>query len=550
MPWPFEVGREKAERAQDSRARGPFGRRAGAARAAFQAAALLAAAACVQTPRESVDTPYGVVRADTPEQARELAEMLVDLRPRVVAMLPDAVDRSTEVWLDSRLRGSELAGDRNVAALTNVSAGRIQLRGDATGIDLDFLLAHELVHALMGESWDPLPAVMKEGLCDTLAARLVPRSAPLARALRLFAARFAFGDQALDLALTEPGLGGRWGTRIDIASPGVDRRGPMDALALRGRGVRLHGDVDDEDALYGYGLLVVERSVDRVGLEGLHTLCVAAQEQDEEVVPVDWLLWAAGLDADPRSWDRALAEAFGPLELDALTSHLAQGLADAIVGNCRYRFPDFDATRFRDAAELTLGLHGGELEVDLRELPALEAAIDRAWDARPVHPMHPGDSRWYVDRLGLHMGVLREQAEPEPGLTLEWIVVAPEAAATLLQSASGTEGELDASRAPLEARVVLGRDADGPFVASTLPGGFEHFRVELGGVVVGDLVQCLNAEVSTGADGWSTVRCRLDPSVILEGAVLYDPVPNLVVSQSPLARPGGGRWPFRVSFSH
>ena len=287
--------------------------------------AALLAAGCVQTPPESVATPYGVVRADTAEQARELAETLVDLRPRVVALLPDAVDRSTEVWLDSRLRGSELADDRNVAAVTNVSAGRIQLRGDDAGIDLDFLLAHELVHALMGESWDPLPAVMKEGLCDTLAARLVPRSAAPARALRLFAARFAFGDQALDLALNEPGLGGRWGTRIDIASPGVERRGPMDALALRGRGVRLQGDVDDEDALYGYGLLVVERSVDRVGLEGLHMLCIAADEQGEDVVPGDWLLWAAGLDADPRSWDRALAEAFGPPELDALTAHLAEG---------------------------------------------------------------------------------------------------------------------------------------------------------------------------------------------------------------------------------
>src|SRR5262245_8072922 len=305
-----EVDRKTAERAQDSRARGPF-----RARAALRAAALMAAAACVETPRESVDTPYGMVRADTAEQARELAEMLVDLRPRVVALLPDAVDRSTEVWLDSRLRGSELAGDRSVAARTNGSAPRIQLRRDATGIDLDCLLAHELWHALMGASWDPLPAVMKEGLCDTLAAQLVPRSAPLARALRLFAARFAFGDQALDVALTEPGLGGRWGTRIDIASPGPGRRAPMDALALRGRGVLLKPETEDEDVLYGYGLLIVERAMRRVGIEGLHTLCVESREQGTDVVPLDWLLWAAGLDADPDTWNRALAEAFGPEEL-------------------------------------------------------------------------------------------------------------------------------------------------------------------------------------------------------------------------------------------
>src|SRR5262249_53279789 len=133
----------------------------------------------------------------------------------------------------------------------------------------------------------------------------------------------------------------------------------------------------------------------------------------EDVVPQEWLLWAAGLDADPDTWERALAEAFGPEELAALTGHLATGLSDAIVSNCRYRYPDFDAQRFRDEADLTLGLHGGELEVPLSSLPALEAAVDRTWNARPVNPMRPGDSRWYVDRVGLHMGVVRAEPGPE-----------------------------------------------------------------------------------------------------------------------------------------
>jgi hypothetical protein len=525
-----------AQRAQDSRGGRPL-------RRSLAWALLLGAAGCVQPPSESVDTPYGVVRADTAEQARELAEMLNELRPRVVALLPDAVDRSTEVWLDSGLRGSELAGDESVAALTNISAGRIQLRGDAGGIDLDFLLAHELVHALMGESWDPLPAVMKEGLCDSLAARLVPKSAPLARALRMFAARFAFGDQALDLALTEPDFGGRWGTRIDIASPGVLRRDPLDALALQGRGIRLHGDTEDEDALYGYGLLVVERAIDRIGVEGLNAMCREARDAGSEVVPPDWLLWAAGLDTDLDTWDRALAEAFGPAELDALTGHLAEGLAGAIVSNCRYRFPDFDAAGFRQAAAPTLGLHGGDLEVGLDRLPDLASAIDRAWTARPVHPMHPGDSRWYVDRLGLHMGQLHREVGTDPGLVLEWIVIGPEAAATLLQPGAGAD---DVAGAPVEASLLLGRDDGGPFVASTLPGPFEQFRVELDGVVVADLATALGVETSSAPDGSITVRCRLDAALAVEQAVLYDPAPNLIVSQRPLGQPPGGRWPFRV----
>lgn len=530
-----------AEGAQDSRARAR-----GAPLGLLLLPLSLLVAACVQPPQASVMTPYGVVRADTDEQAREVAEMLVDLRPRVKALLPDSVDRSTEVWLDTTLRGSELAGDRNVAALTNLSAGRIQLRGDATGIDLDFLLAHELVHALMGDSWDPLPAVMKEGLCDTLAARLVPRSAPLARALRMFAARFAFGDQALDIALTAPGLGGRWGTRVDIASPGVGRRTPMEALTLRGRGVRLADDTEDEDALYGYGLLIVERAVQRVGLDGLHALCLRAREEHEDVVPGEWLLWAAGLDADPDTWERGLAEAFGAEELAALTGHLAAGLSDAIVSNCRYRYPDFDAQRFREEADLTLGLHGAELEVPLSQLPALEAAVDRTWTARPINPMRPGDSRWYVDRVGLHMGVVRAETEPLPALEVEWIVVAPEEAASLLQAEADPAATLEAAGAPVEARLSLARDHEGPFLTSSLLGGFDQLRVEFEGVLVADLAQGLNAELSTQADGWVTVRCRLDPALGVERAVLYGPFPNLVISQSPLGRPGDGRWPFRV----
>ena len=33
-------------------------------------------------------------------------------------------------------------------------------------------LEHELVHAWMGPVWDPLPAVLVEGLCDALADNL------------------------------------------------------------------------------------------------------------------------------------------------------------------------------------------------------------------------------------------------------------------------------------------------------------------------------------------------------------------------------------------
>ncbi|MHC5210160.1 MAG: hypothetical protein ACYTG2_05520 [Planctomycetota bacterium] len=517
---------------QDSKA-------AGLVVAGAVAALALVLAGCRGAPSAAVPTPFGTVRADSEAEAREVADMLLFLRPRLHALLPDTLDRPTEVWLDAALRGAGMGGEPGVAALTNVSAGRIQLRGDETGIALDFLLAHELVHALMGSSWDRLPAVMKEGLCDAVAARLVPRSAALARSLRMFAARFAFGDQALDVAVSEPGFGGRWGTRIEIASPGIERRSPLEALALRGRGVRLHSETQDEDVLYGYGLLLVERTIARMGLDGLHAICLQAASDGLDTVPVPWLLWAAELDGDPATWERALAESIGPAELEELTAHLADALAEALVGNLRYRYPDFDGPAFLDIASPTLGLRGSDLEVELSALPRLQAAVLALWEERPVHPMRPGEARWHSDRGGLHMGAFRRPTAEEPAATVQWLRLGPgtEPEMDHLLALPATDGGPDG--AELEALVRLGVDASGPYLASTLPGGFDAFRVTVHGVVVADLGWQLNTRVTTNASGWSTITVRLDPGLRLAEVVAYDVDPNVLLVQRAVGGPGG-----------
>lgn len=56
-----------------------------------------------------------------------------------------------------------------------------------------------------------------------------------------------------------------------------------------------------------------------------------------------------------------MAEAIGPDEFSALTQHLKQGLAAAIVDNARYRFPDFDGQGFLRVADATLQLRGTDL---------------------------------------------------------------------------------------------------------------------------------------------------------------------------------------------
>jgi hypothetical protein len=475
------------------------------------------------------------VRADSEVEARDLADLLLELRPRVAALLPDASDRTTEIWLDAALRGSGLTEASGVAALTNLGAGRIQISGASAGIGVDFLLAHELVHALMGRSWDPLPAVMKEGLCDAIACELVPQEAPRARALRYFAARFAFGDQELSVAFTEPSFGRRFGARVLVTGAGIERRRPMTALAVRGHGVHLADDLEDEDVLYGYGLLLVERTVSRIGFDGLHALCLQAAIEGREVVPTDWLLWAADLDEGDASWRRALADGLRGPELLALTSQLDTGLADALVSSLRYRFPDSDGADFLERSNTSIGLRGAEVEVSLRSLPPLADAVLQEWDRRPVEPLRPGEARWYADRLGLHLIVLLSGADG--GVAVHWLSMGggeqPPSIATA--PIDDTETNVDSlgvelpGEASLKSTLTFATQDGRTTVSSSVRGAFEEFRVEVEGVVVADLEWGLNTRV-TSADGWSTVTSRLDPALQLADAVLFAPDANVIVA--------------------
>jgi len=512
-------------------------------------------AACIQAPAAKVSTEYGLVRAGTDAEAQELAAIVGSLRPRVQALLPDTSDRSIDVWLDEALARRAGPGEEGIAALTNLEAGRIRISGEAHGIDVDFLLAHELVHALMGESWAPLPAIMKEGLCDAIACRLVPEAAPLARALRMFGARFAFGTQELLLSCTEPSFGGRWTTRILISGPEIGRRGPLEVISQAGHGVRLHEELQDEDVLYGYGLLLVERTIARIGISGLHELCARAERLGAEVVPTEWLLWAADLDAEPDTWERALAEAIGPSEFSALTQHLGEGLATAIVDNARYRFPDFNGLGFLRVADATLKLRGADLEVALDALQPLGDEVLSAWAARAVPAMSTRELAWHVDGRGPRLGVMVAPQEDQQGFRIDWMRVEASDGAPFMEGAdfasmlaAGSQAA-DADAAVDVASLRFGTDGEGPWLVSALTGGFADYRVEVQGVVVADLAWGLNARLGVDDEGRTTVTSRLDPLLALDRAVLYDPDANVLVSQRALDRPTAEqRFPLRIPF--
>ncbi len=488
-------------------------------------AAALVSTACRSAPRAAVATPWGEARAATRADAERVAALLEDLAPRVRALLPDTVDRPTDVWLEPFDEAAEASGRPEVVGLTTLATGRIRVRRDRLGRDADFVLAHELVHALLGPSWDPLPALLKEGLCDVVAARLAPEPAVRVHAVRFVDAAFSDPGMALELSYSGPSGGVR--TQVVIPISGAERLDPVPALALAGGGLAAHEDPGDESALYGYGLLVADRIVRHLGLDGLHALCLRAAEAGHEVVPTPWLLAAAGLDEEPASWRRALVQGLATPELQAQCEFLAAELSGFLLRTFRYRFAGLTAEAFLDRSLPTVGWRGGETRVAVAMVDGVRSGLERHWDLTGPRPLAPGDAWSLRDGAAQHLTSLLPPTAEEPWLTLSRLALASTGAPRSGRAAplAGTAG------ARVDTYIKVGRDDDGVWIESLHPQGLEHFVVELDGVVVADLEAGRNVVVGGDPRGWFRVTARLPGDLDLDRARLFAPSANLRVVQ-------------------
>ena len=275
------------------------------ARVTLAAAAFLSAGCLAPPPPIVVDTPFGEVRARSASKASEVAALLERLAPEVKAMLPGAQDRPVDVWVQDELavylfhkrpesvRGFTLLEDE-------FQAKRIHLQESGQS---PWYLAHELVHALIGPSWAPLPGILEEGLGDVIAEALNPEYEEHIRSHRLLNASAFTGGIELEVVYRqpEPGPSRSWSV---VRQPCVLRLGPEispGTLAdlLRTPRSELHRRwADIPESFYGISWLIVSRAVERVGLEGLHALCARATDAGLELVPIAWLEEAAALELD------------------------------------------------------------------------------------------------------------------------------------------------------------------------------------------------------------------------------------------------------------
>ncbi len=316
-----------------------------AARALALAAASFGLCACLaRPPAESASARLGTVRAATRVRAEDVARTFDALAPRIVASVPGARLEPLEVWVQETptlytLRASTYSDTDGFWA---EGVRRIHLRESADQVERT--LAHELVHASLDPVWDLLPGTIEEGLCDLVAARLVPESAARLRAGRLATAAAAIGGLPLDLELwlesPDAGVVALRGldARMRIVAEDAESVDPADVFVVRAGLSTARTSAGARRAFYGLGFLVAERIAARGGLERLHDLCRDAERDDLEAIPTALLLAAAELEPTRESFRSAILASLGTAELrEVLRLHpgiLVKPLADLLDLGC------------------------------------------------------------------------------------------------------------------------------------------------------------------------------------------------------------------------
>jgi hypothetical protein len=244
-------------------------------------------------------------------------------------------------------------------------------------------LSHELVHALIGPSWSPLPGILEEGLGDVIAERLNPEYENHIRSHRLLNASAFTGGLALDVLYRLPSHDqprSDWPTqRVRTALHFADpvEPGTLERLLVTPRGELHEHWADIPETFYGISWLIMSRMVERIGLEGVHALCLEARASGLDLVPIAWIAEAADIDftrLDPEflasCFDRTTLQTALYLQPDPFSSVLLDAMKPL-----RERLPTFrrvfrtatPVLRLPDGSEVPLSYYIGPLYAAMRE---------------------------------------------------------------------------------------------------------------------------------------------------------------------------------------
>ena len=338
---------------------------------------------CMATPPSSVLAfDGGRVRAADHVEAERIEALVADLRPRLLELLPDTSFDDVEVWVQDQpsLYKFTTAATADAEGLWSPSHRRIMLSRHAD--HLGRTLAHEMTHAVLGETWSMLPGSIEEGLADHVSGVLCDTGAARLRAGRLSSACLATGGLEIDvdvLRKVDAGLnltGARrgWSARVRLKGDTGDTD-PMDVFRLAAGLSSTRLDTGTKRGFYGLAYLAVSRIVERHGYEGLQALCEDAIADGFDHVPAGVILRAAELDMDPETWRRAAASEMGEAEVVELIRMYPDFLVDALTDYLQSLRPDGDVDSWVDDVDVYVRLAEGSASVTLHELPFVREEV-------------------------------------------------------------------------------------------------------------------------------------------------------------------------------
>jgi hypothetical protein len=337
-------------------------------------------------PEFSVETPLGTAFAHSPEGASNLVDSWLRVARSIENRLPGSKkNERLDVWL---LRKEEIPDPFSIGH--PMGGVTYSINGDAWLIQvpethkLDWILAHELTHALLGRNWNTLGGVLEEGLCEWFGAQEAPELLPM-RMLQVHmgaAALFGYDQAGMFFhysARTENGdVDIRWLGEKGIAPDPVWRIKDL-KFYLSQRNISTFPKV--RAGLQRIGTFLIFRILEREGLQGLHQLCLDAEALGHRVIPYEMIMYAAGLNPDGSDLREELIAPLSARRLSRTLKRYGREFGHYIASEYAPHFPGYDGDHFVRLSGGTLRSEGGR-NIPLFEYPALRRATQLSWPLR------------------------------------------------------------------------------------------------------------------------------------------------------------------------
>lgn len=316
-----------------------------------------------------------IAHADDAQSAADLARRGWQAREAVAKLLPGSTREALTLVerTPGQMPGPYAHGYTETptfGALRSGSGRRIFLRDTAAPA----VLTHELVHASLGAEWNALPPVLEEGLADHLAFELHPDS--YLQVERWQAALWREFDVQVEhvLAIGEQREAGSFTLRL---SPGPMPApfGPAEALELSASQAFSSETAALGNRYYGLGFAMVERLVERIGLDGLHQVTRNASQAGSALLAEDVSdLLGGGEDLLPPAWlEQRLEQALRASLLDF--PELRELVADRYA-RARALGSDLEPAAFASSLSLRVSVDD-RAWTSWRELPGYDALLER-----------------------------------------------------------------------------------------------------------------------------------------------------------------------------